>query len=178
MSKRPLIKQNHTARALAIKTLGFRSQQNLTNKDIAQALVAKGIVEFKGPIEKKKDVSRIFFCFMRSNGALPSLGQPSLKTPSENRKSPSTIAPEEAGFLTSWEWTTLRFKVLKKYGRRCMCCGATPEQGAIIHVDHVKPRSKYPELSLDAGNLQVLCLECNKGKGAWDETDFRIRICA
>lgn len=86
------------------------------------------------------------------------------------RSSPNPCSPE---FLVSWEWTTLRFKVLKHYGRRCMCCGATPETGAVINVDHIRPRSRYPELALVFDNLQVLCLLCNKGKGAWSEDDFR-----
>ncbi len=76
-------------------------------------------------------------------------------------------------FYESWAWTTLRYKVLQKYGAKCMCCGATKEDGAVIQVDHVKPRHKYPELELDFDNQQVLCKPCNRGKGAWDETDFR-----
>jgi len=78
------------------------------------------------------------------------------------------------GFLFSWEWTTLRYKILNKYGRRCMCCGASPDDGStVLNVDHIKPRHTHPELSLDPDNLQVLCHPCNKGKGAWDDRDFR-----
>ena len=77
-------------------------------------------------------------------------------------------------FLQSWEWTELRYRALKLHGRRCQCCGATPADGVMLHVDHIKPRSKFPELALEIDNLQVLCAACNKGKGAWDETDFRI----
>jgi 5-methylcytosine-specific restriction endonuclease McrA len=76
-------------------------------------------------------------------------------------------------FLESWEWTTKRMEAIKLFGVKCMCCGASRDTGAIIHVDHIKPRSKYPELSLDLNNLQILCMQCNKGKGAWDETDWR-----
>jgi len=76
-------------------------------------------------------------------------------------------------FFDSKEWRELRYKAILKYGRKCACCGATPDSGAIIQVDHVKPRSKYPSLALDIGNLQVLCKDCNLGKGAWDSTDFR-----
>jgi 5-methylcytosine-specific restriction endonuclease McrA len=55
-----------------------------------------------------------------------------------------------------------------------MCCGATPDDGETqIHVDHIKPRFKYPQLALNADNLQVLCSVCNQGKGKWDESDFR-----
>lgn len=73
------------------------------------------------------------------------------------------------GFYSTWEWKKLRFRVLKKYGAKCMLCGSTEH----IVVDHIKPRSKYPELALDFNNLQVLCNSCNMGKSNTDETDFR-----
>lgn len=76
-------------------------------------------------------------------------------------------------FLASFQWRQLRMKVLKHYGRRCMCCGASPDSGAVMHVDHIKPRRLFPKLALDFGNLQVLCHECNHGKGNWDHTDWR-----
>lgn len=91
--------------------------------------------------------------------------------PKQPRKS---AKKKKEDFLTSWEWTTLRYKVIQKYGRKCMCCGASPDDGStVINVDHIKPRHTHPELSLDINNLQVLCHHCNKGKGAWDNTDFR-----
>jgi hypothetical protein len=68
-------------------------------------------------------------------------------------------------FLQSYEWRQLRFQALQKYGRRCQCCGASPETGAVMHVDHVKSRRKFPHLALDIENLQVLCEDCNHGKG-------------
>ena len=76
-------------------------------------------------------------------------------------------------FLQSFEWRKLRMVALKKYGPRCQCCGATPATGAIMNVDHIKPRKLFPELSLDIDNLQILCHECNHGKGNWDTTDWR-----
>lgn len=76
-------------------------------------------------------------------------------------------------FYTSREWLHLRYAVIQKYGRKCMCCGATNKK---IHVDHVKPRSKFPELELVIGNLQILCEDCNLGKGAWDQTDWRTEV--
>lgn len=76
-------------------------------------------------------------------------------------------------FLSSFAWRQLRMQVLQKYGRTCMCCGASPATGAVMHVDHIKPRKLFPHLALDADNLQVLCHECNHGKGNWDQTDWR-----
>lgn len=76
-------------------------------------------------------------------------------------------------FLLSYEWRRLRMEVIKERGARCECCGATPRDGIVIHVDHVKPRKLRPDLALEKSNLQVLCEVCNHGKGNWDETDWR-----
>ena len=77
-------------------------------------------------------------------------------------------------FFTSDEWRKLRVRVLEKYGCSCMMCGRSPMQHRIvIHVDHIKPRSKYPELALEYSNLQLLCEDCNIGKGNRYETDWR-----
>lgn len=73
-------------------------------------------------------------------------------------------------FYRGYQWRKLRYMILQKYGRTCMACGRSD---LIIHVDHIKPLRKYWELRLDPNNLQVLCEECNHGKGNWDETDWR-----
>lgn len=54
-----------------------------------------------------------------------------------------------------------------------MCCGATPKDGVKMHVDHIKPKSKYPELALEFSNMQVLCDPCNMGKSNIYDTDWR-----
>lgn len=76
-------------------------------------------------------------------------------------------------FLSSFEWRRVRMMALKKYGPVCMCCGASPLTGAVMNVDHIKPRKLFPQLALDVDNLQILCHECNHGKGNWDMTDWR-----
>ena len=86
---------------------------------------------------------------------------------------PKWKAPDK-GFYMCKAWRELRYKALKKHGAKCQCCGATPESsGKPMHVDHVKPRSKFPNLELVLSNLQILCEDCNLGKGGWDETDWR-----
>jgi 5-methylcytosine-specific restriction endonuclease McrA len=83
-------------------------------------------------------------------------------------------ASEKAtSFYETPEWRRLRYKALTLHGAVCQCCGARPSRGKPLHVDHIKPRSKFPELELDLNNLQVLCDDCNLGKGAWDQTDWR-----
>lgn len=84
-----------------------------------------------------------------------------------------SYAARSETFLKSRAWKELRYTVLKERGAACECCGASAKTGAVIHVDHVKPRFKFPELALEKSNLQVLCEDCNVGKGAWDQTDWR-----
>lgn len=76
-------------------------------------------------------------------------------------------------FLKTYDWRKLRQEVLDKYDSRCMCCGSKPSDDKYLCVDHIKPRKTHPELALDIGNLQILCNECNHGKGNWSVKDFR-----
>jgi 5-methylcytosine-specific restriction endonuclease McrA len=86
-----------------------------------------------------------------------------------------TVKAESAEFLDSYEWRRVRMAALKLYGPVCQCCGASKAQGAVIHVDHIKPRKLFPQLALNVNNLQILCHECNHGKGNWDMTDWRTK---
>ena len=74
-------------------------------------------------------------------------------------------------------WKQLRFRVLKKYGYKCMSCGLSrDEEKVVIHVDHIKPVSIYPELALIEENLQVLCRDCNQGKSNLHQDDLRPKL--
>lgn len=75
-------------------------------------------------------------------------------------------------FHSSKEWRELRYITLRRYGFKCMACGSAPPN-VVLHVDHIKPRSKYPELALELSNLQVLCEDCNLGKSNHTEDDLR-----
>lgn len=96
-------------------------------------------------------------------GAVARVGRP--------KKSPRD--PKADAFLASYEWRSLRMRVLVRRGARCECCGASPRDGVRINVDHIKPRKLFPELALVESNLQVICEVCNHGKGNWDQTDWR-----
>ena len=147
-------------RKYAISILGDEFKK-CSNIELATSLIAGGyVVTPKFDSLTKKRAQRL----------LNNLYKRKHKT--VKTKKPSS--PKSKAFLASWEWRTLRYEVIKEFGRRCMCCGATPDDGrTVIHVDHIKPRYKYPELALVKSNLQILCGVCNQGKGAWDETDFR-----
>jgi 5-methylcytosine-specific restriction enzyme A len=56
-----------------------------------------------------------------------------------------------------------RVSVLTRDGYRCGFCGRTSQQ-VELEVDHIIPFSKGG--SNDLSNLQTLCFDCNRGKGA------------
>lgn len=94
--------------------------------------------------------------------------------PKKKQSNPKTLAFVAGdSFLSTYDWRRVRMEALKKYGPKCMCCGATPATGAVMNVDHIKPRKLFPELALELSNLQILCHECNHGKGNWDQSDWR-----
>lgn len=66
-------------------------------------------------------------------------------------------------FYQTREWRELRWTVLRESKPECNLCGSTNKP---FHIDHIKPRSKFPHLELKRQNLQVLCADCNIGKGA------------
>lgn len=85
----------------------------------------------------------------------------------------SGVSVDSKEFLLTYEWRKVRMMALKMHGPKCQCCGATPSGGAVMNVDHIKPRKGFPHLALEINNLQILCNECNHGKGNWDQTDWR-----
>ena len=56
----------------------------------------------------------------------------------------------------------MRYDVMKRDGFRCVLCGMSAKDGAILHVDHIIPVSKGGKTTMD--NLRTLCEKCNIGK--------------
>jgi hypothetical protein len=61
----------------------------------------------------------------------------------------------------------LRFDVLKRDNYTCQACGAIAGNGTILEIDHIKPFSRGGSDEID--NLQVLCRDCNIGKGVKEQ---------
>ena len=70
----------------------------------------------------------------------------------------------ERFYLTA-DWRYVRQQVIERDGTICRRCREQIQDLNEVTVDHVKPRSKYPELALVVSNLQVLCRRCNSSKG-------------
>jgi hypothetical protein len=70
-------------------------------------------------------------------------------------------------FYRSAEWLSVRDEVFRRDGKVCAVCGATHQ----LNIDHILPRSRFPDLALNPKNLRVLCWPCNKKKNTKIEVD-------
>lgn len=61
----------------------------------------------------------------------------------------------------STNWQRARREALRRYGHKCSECGTSEGQ---MHVDHVRPWAKFPELRYDLENLRMLCSSCHAAK--------------
>ncbi|HUN16681.1 MAG TPA: HNH endonuclease, partial [Saprospiraceae bacterium] len=68
---------------------------------------------------------------------------------------------------------SIRWQVFKRDNWKCLSCGKTADDGIILHVDHILPRSKGGLDELP--NYQTLCNICNIGKSNTDQTNLRKR---
>lgn len=94
------------------------------------------------------------------------------------RKKPGAGRPRQpkdkvAAFYKSAEWKRARYDALQANDGRCELCGQGKHEGQILNVDHIKPVRRFWKLRLEPSNLQVLCGDCNCGKGNRDDTDWR-----
>lgn len=76
-------------------------------------------------------------------------------------------------FYTSPAWLKLKAEALQIWGKAPCCSCMQTLARRVKHVDHIKPRSKYPHLALKLSNLQVMCESCNMDKGNRNNLDLR-----
>lgn len=68
-----------------------------------------------------------------------------------------------------WSHTEIRDSLrFETYGK-CAYCESEVDSVAWPHVEHLRPKSKFPDLVLDWKNLTLACPRCNQNKGSYDE---------
>jgi|SRR3990167_6301904 len=60
------------------------------------------------------------------------------------------------------KWKYIKRLVLIRDNFTCQICGMREDE--IMVVDHIKPKSVFPELELESSNLIVLCPNCHARK--------------
>lgn len=64
-------------------------------------------------------------------------------------------------FYNSKEWKTVRTEAFIRDNYTCVDCGQVGHQ---LEANHIKPRSRFPELALVLDNIETLCKKCHDSK--------------
>ena len=142
----------------------LKSQIGKARRKLHKAQYKAGMC--KCPVEQVKAIQSIKA--LRDN--LNELMAKGLKKVSHSKAFQEAIGVD---FYKSHLWRAVRYAAFEKNGNNCKCCGRGRADGLIMHVDHIKPKSTFPDLALDVDNLQILCEECNLGKSNLYDTDWR-----
>ena len=73
------------------------------------------------------------------------------------------------GTKTRWGHAEIRDSLRSETCEKCAYCESEVDSVAWTHVEHIRPKSKYPNLVLDWDNLTLACPRCNQNKGAYDD---------
>ena len=166
-----------------LKETDYGSLDHLRDADVIKLLAEKFNVPL--PISKMGSIKKLFPELNEQ------LHQNKMIKKTINAKQKAGILPKKGGkfenktqeivtqqqineFYESWDWKRVRYDFIKNKKRRCECCGATPDNGERIVVDHILPIRHHWSSRFNISNLQLLCDSCNMGKGSRDTTDWRI----
>ena len=72
---------------------------------------------------------------------------------------------KDENFYSSPEWREVRKQILRSQSHICYICNECILSPFDLTVDHIKPKSKYPDLALELSNLKIACRSCNSAKG-------------
>jgi len=78
-------------------------------------------------------------------------------------------------FYSSRSWRALRYATLCKNREQyaALTCEVCKSTDGPFHCDHIEPLSLNWHRRLDPTNVQVMCDDCNLGKGNRDQIDWR-----
>lgn len=66
----------------------------------------------------------------------------------------------------------VKSSLIKETNGKCMYCESKVDHVAYLHIDHIKPKSRAPELTFEYSNMGVACPVCNQEKSnKYDENN-------
>ena len=82
---------------------------------------------------------------------------------------------DKVRFYSSGSWRALRYATLRKNRERygVLTCEVCKSTDGPFHCDHIEPLSLNWDRRLDPSNVQIMCDDCNLGKGNRDRIDWR-----
>lgn len=83
------------------------------------------------------------------------------KTGANNPSWKGGITSECDRFYNSTAWKEVRTQAFVRDNYTCVDC---KQVGHKLEANHIKPRSKHPELKLELSNIETLCKKCHDGK--------------
>lgn len=75
--------------------------------------------------------------------------------------------PPGGAKFAPWRNSAIVKTLIDETHGKCAYCEAIIADVAPVHVEHIKPKSKRPELVVDWDNLTLVCPTCNSNKGAY-----------
>lgn len=109
------------------------------------------------------------FCSIKCSGTLIKKGEPlpeHIKVGAREKYKKQTEQKQQGVLNNNWKgglsWPFLKRCALDRDNYTCQSCGHNEPE--IMEVDHIKPKSKFPELKLDINNLITLCPNCHRRK--------------
>jgi hypothetical protein len=75
------------------------------------------------------------------------------------------------GYRFTEEYKEWRKKVFERDKFQCILCNSKTD----IEADHIKPKSKYPELVYDIDNGRTLCKKCHKNTDTYGPSAIKVK---
>ena len=75
------------------------------------------------------------------------------------------VSSEEKRKHEKWRHPEIKSALVEETKAKCAYCEGYIEDVSFPHVEHIKPKSKFPELAHLWENLTIACAACNIAKG-------------
>lgn len=73
-----------------------------------------------------------------------------------------------------WRHPEIKDALKRETSAKCAYCEGFVEDVSFPHVEHIRPKSKFPELAHEWSNLTTACERCNVAKGDYYEAGFEL----